>query len=58
MEDKSFETMYHRLGEIVKAIQKTDISLDDAFKLYKEGTALSKECFTYIENLKKSVVQQ
>lgn len=58
MEGQSFETMYQRLGEIVKEIQKTDISLDDAFKLYKEGTSLSKECFSYIENLKKSVVQQ
>lgn len=55
MDEKPFEVMYKRLEEIAKEIQKTNISLDEATRLYKEGVELSQKCSNYIANLKREI---
>jgi exodeoxyribonuclease VII small subunit len=39
-----FEKSIHRLEEIVQRLETSDISLDDAMKLFEEGVKLSAEC--------------
>jgi len=39
-----FEEAFHRLEEIVKELERSDISLDDALKLYEEGKRYATLC--------------
>ncbi len=41
---KTFEARMQRLQEIVTALEKGDISLEESVQLYKEGTQLSLQC--------------
>jgi exodeoxyribonuclease VII small subunit len=40
----SFEEDLSRLDDIVKALEEGDLPLDEAVKLFKEGTTLAKRC--------------
>lgn len=42
--DKSFEERLERLKEIVAALEKGDLPLEEGVALFKEGQTLSKEC--------------
>ena len=42
--ETSFEEDLERLDEIVKRLEDGDLPLDEAVRLFKEGTALSKRC--------------
>lgn len=44
-----------RLEEIVAAISKEGVSLDDALKLHAEGVAVADEIITYLDSLKRNV---
>jgi len=39
-----FEKSLARLEEVVKRLEGTDLSLDEAMKLFEEGVKLSQEC--------------
>jgi len=39
-----FEKSLARLEEVVKRLESTDLSLDEAMKLFEEGVKLSQEC--------------
>lgn len=41
---KSFEENMERLEQIVKAMEKGDVSLDESIKLFQEGTDLVQTC--------------
>ena len=43
-EQGSFDAKLARLEAIVKALESTEPSLDDAVKLFKEGKTLAAEC--------------
>lgn len=43
-EAPSFEESLKRLEAIVDALERGDVPLDDALRLYEEGIALSKAC--------------
>jgi exodeoxyribonuclease VII small subunit len=44
-----FEKSLVRLEEVVKRLESTDLSLDEAMKLFEEGVKLSHECQKQLE---------
>jgi len=46
----SLEQSLKRLGEIVEAMERGNVSLDDAVALYEEGIQLSKDCAERLKN--------
>lgn len=50
MENDSFETMLLRLEEIVAAMEKGDLSLDDTIALFQRGIDCSKKCSELLRN--------
>ena len=52
MENLSFEKSLERLSEIVNILESGECSLDDSFKLFEEGSKLSKKCYETLENAK------
>ena len=44
-----FERSLLRLEEVVKRLESTDLSLDEAMKLFEEGVKLSRECQKQLE---------
>lgn len=52
MDNLSFEKSLERLSEIVSILESGECSLDDSFKLFEEGSNLSKKCYETLENAK------
>lgn len=44
-----FEKSLVRLEEVVKKLESTELSLDEAMKLFEEGVKLSRECQKQLE---------
>jgi exodeoxyribonuclease VII small subunit len=44
-----FEKSLLRLEEVVKRLENTELSLDEAMKLFEEGVKLSRECQKQLE---------
>lgn len=44
-----FEKSLTRLEEVVKRLESTDLSLDEAMKLFEEGVRLSRDCQKQLE---------
>ena len=44
-----FERSLGRLEEVVKRLESTDLSLDEAMKFFEEGVKLSRECQKQLE---------
>ena len=44
-----FEKSLARLEEVVKRLESTDLSLDEAMKLFEEGVKLSRDCQKQLE---------
>lgn len=40
----TFEENMHRLEQIVRAMERGDVPLDESLKLFQEGTALVETC--------------
>ncbi len=55
--EMSFEESMKRLDEIVKGLEKGDVTLDDSMKLFEEGTALIRRCTGLLDNAEQQVVQ-
>lgn len=51
----SFEDTLKRLEEIVDTLEKGDIPLDDAIKLFEEGIKASKICKEKLEGAEKKI---
>lgn len=43
MADNNFNKQYKRLEEIVDLLEKNEVNLDEALKLYQEGLKISKK---------------
>jgi exodeoxyribonuclease VII small subunit len=52
----SFEDQMHRLEEIVRLLERGDAPLEDAMKLFEEGTKLAKNCDELLNRAEKKVV--
>jgi exodeoxyribonuclease VII small subunit len=44
-----FEKSLVRLEEVVKRLESTELSLDEAMKLFEEGVKLSRDCQKQLE---------
>lgn len=52
----TFEQSLKRLDEIVKSLERGDVSLADSMKLFEEGTALIRECSGMLDQAEQKVV--
>ena len=43
-ENKTFEENMQRLEQIVRAMERGDVALDQSLKLFQEGTQLVRNC--------------
>jgi exodeoxyribonuclease VII small subunit len=50
-----FEYSLTRLEEIVGKLEGTNLSLDDAMKLFEEGVQLSRDCQKFLEQAEGKV---
>jgi len=50
-----FEASMQRLEQIVRMLEKGDAPLEDAMKLFEEGTKLASACNTMLDKAEKKV---
>lgn len=51
----TFEASMVRLDEIVKALEKGDVPLEESIKLFEEGTKLAAKCSELLSNAELKV---
>jgi exodeoxyribonuclease VII small subunit len=54
-ETKSFESMMHRLEELVEHLEGGNLSLEDSIKSFEEGMLLVKRCSTVLQEAEQRV---
>lgn len=52
---EAFETALSRLEQIVLALEKGDLSLEDSLRLYEEGIARARLCQTRLEEAESKI---
>lgn len=52
----SVEESLKKLDELIDELAKSDISLDESFKLYNEGLKLVKMCNSQIDKIEKKII--
>ncbi len=52
---QNFETNLKKLEQVVKALEGTDISLDEMLSLFEQGIALTKACTTALDEAEQKV---
>lgn len=55
LKNKTFEESVQRLEEIVRAMERGDVSLDECLKLFQEGTALVTSCNQLLDNAQMQI---
>ena len=55
MTEANFETAVKKLNAIVENLEKGDLTLDAALKLYEEGVRMSQVCTKRLEEAQKKV---
>ena len=53
----SFEESMKRLDEIVKGLEKGDVSLNDSMAMFEEGTVLIRRCSEMLDSAEQQVVR-
>ena len=53
----SFEECMKRLDEIVRGLEKGDVTLSDSMALFEEGTALIRRCTELLDSAEQQVVR-
>lgn len=51
----NYEKSITRLSEIVELLENGNIPLDEAIKLFEEGTKLTKGCYTALEKAEQKI---
>ena len=51
----SFESNMQRLEQIVRAMERGDVPLEESLKLFREGTDLVRSCNQLLENAQLQV---
>ena len=54
-QNKSFENNMQRLEQIVRAMERGDVPLEESLKLFQEGTELVRTCNELLENAQLQV---
>ena len=53
----TFEESLNRLDEIVRALERGEVSLNESMKLFEEGTKLIKSCSGELDAAEQKVVK-
>ena len=56
-ENKTFEENMQRLEQIVRAMERGDVPLEESLKLFREGTALVETCGKILDNAELQVTK-
>lgn len=51
----NFDECSNRLQEIVKQLEKNDVSVEEGTKLYEEGVEIAKKCFAILNDSKGKI---
>ncbi len=54
---KTFEEKMSRLEQIVNALERGEVPLEESLKLFQEGTQLAQECGTILDNAQLQVTK-
>ena len=54
-QNKSFESNLQRLEQIVRAMERGDVPLEESLKLFQEGTELVRSCNELLDNAQLQV---
>lgn len=54
-QNASFETNMQRLEQIVRALERGDVPLEESLKLFQEGTALVHDCGKLLDDAQLQV---
>ena len=54
-ENKTFEQSMHRLEQIVRAMERGDVALEESLKLFQEGTELVRACSKLLDEAQLQV---
>ena len=54
-ENKTFEQSMQHLEQIVRAMERGDVPLEESLKLFQEGTELVRSCNELLENAQLQV---
>jgi exodeoxyribonuclease VII small subunit len=55
LQNNSFEANMQRLEQIVRAMERGDVALDESLKLFQEGTELVKNCAKMLDEAELQV---
>lgn len=55
MSKETFENNLKELEGIVKALESSDVSLDEMLELFEKGIKLTKSCTNQIENAEQKI---
>lgn len=53
----TFEEKMRRLEEIVRAMERGDVALEESLKLFQEGTELVRDCGRQLEDARLQVTK-
>ena len=54
-QNQTFENQLHRLEQIVRAMEKGDVPLEESLKLFREGTELVRSCGKLLDEAEMQV---
>lgn len=54
-QNSTFEANMQRLEQIVRAMERGDVALDESLKLFQEGTELVKNCAKLLDDAELQV---
>lgn len=54
-EKMSFEASMERLEQIVRAMERGDVALEESLKLFQEGTELVRSCAKLLDDAKMQI---
>ncbi len=55
--ENSFESSLTRLEEISEQLESGDVGLEESIRLYEEGIALAKSCYSTLKNAELKVTE-
>ena len=55
--EMSLEQLFEKLEKSIEMLEDADISLEDSFKVYKEGMKLVQNCNSKIDKVEKEVLK-
>ena len=56
-QNKSFENNMQRLEQIVRAMERGDVALEESLKLFQEGTELVRNCEKLLDDAQLQVTK-